>query len=317
MQECCIGHGGSVVPACHSSSPGACHWPSARATPSSSGPQLRAEPCATHAARRVPFFEERTPNLTVCGINCLLKSSALAQRPLCRGRALPVSGPSALCVDLWRSLCRAAPLSRRSVCRAPALSVRGPGGLCVGPRRSLCRGPGALCVGSRRTLCRAPALHQMLRLQTCTALQVCFMAIDFRIINVGYLRAKPSSEPRAAHVPPSLVPLSSSAGLCNSAVLSPPAQSRVPPELRAACHPSGPPAPSAIRCAGPQLRLPLSRSAGPQLRAACHPSNPARSLFPGKNPKPYCLGKNGRGTCLRHAMQLKRRSRACQICFTS
>ena len=27
------------------------------------------------------------------------------------------------------------------------------------------------------------------------------------------------------------------------------------------------------------------------LRSACHPSGPARSLFPGENPKPYCLGE--------------------------
>ena len=63
-----------------------------------------------------------------------------AQRTLCRGPALPVSGPSALSV----------------------LSVSGPRSLCValciGARRSLWSGPGALCVGAR--LLRHLGVHQ-------------------------------------------------------------------------------------------------------------------------------------------------------------
>ena len=47
------------------------------------------------------------------------------------------------------------------------------------------------------------------------------------------------------------------------------------PQLGAACHPSGPQA--------------------PKLNAACPPSSPGRSLFPGENPEPYCLGNNYKG----------------------
>ena len=41
------------------------------------------------------------------------------------------------------------------------------------------------------------------------------------------------------------------------------------------------------------IRMSPIRSAGrgPQLRSACHPSSPVRSLLPGENPKPYCLGE--------------------------
>ena len=70
------------------------------------------------------------------------------------GLALFVLGPGALCVGARRSLgalCRGPTLSR-SLCRASALSVSGPSSLCGG-RRCLCRAR-PLC----RRLCRGPAL---------------------------------------------------------------------------------------------------------------------------------------------------------------
>ena len=51
--------------------------------------------------------------------------------------------------------------AQRSVCRGPALSVSGRGALCVGPRRSLSlsvSGPDSLSLGARSSLCRGPAL---------------------------------------------------------------------------------------------------------------------------------------------------------------
>ena len=74
--------------------------------------------------------------------------------------ALFVSGPGALSIGLRRSLSgRIVSISelgalRRSLCRGPAVSLSGPGALCRGPaRRSLCRG----CVGARHSLRQGPA----------------------------------------------------------------------------------------------------------------------------------------------------------------
>ena len=82
--------------------------------------------------------------------------SVEARRSLCPSPALFVSGPGALCVGVWRSLCRGpAPLPTvavsgpRSLCRGPALSVSEPGALCRGPAISV-SSPCALCVVIRR-----------------------------------------------------------------------------------------------------------------------------------------------------------------------
>ena len=45
-------------------------------------------------------------------------------------------------------------------------------------------------------------------------------------------------------------------------------------------------------CVRVALSVSSLASHGPQLRFVCHPFSPARSLFPGENPKPYCLGEN-------------------------
>ena len=90
------------------------------------------------------------------------------------------------------------------------------------------------------------------------------------------------------------------------------------PQLRSACHLSGPAAPSSDPCSAwprdplrscPQLRsrqpTPIQLRVGPagaspmrprkpQFRSARHLSSPTRSLFPGENPKPYCLGDRRR-----------------------
>ena len=175
-------HPSARVPraACHSSSPGACHWP----------PAPSSEPCATLCH----FLQQRTRNLIVIvwGMSCLLKCSAVCvtpRRSLCRApalsviagpgalcvAALPVSGPDGLCIRARCLLCRFSALcvGRRFLCQGPALSVWGPGA----PRRSLCRvrrsvclhrapklsvsGRSALRVGLRGGVCWAPALHHM------------------------------------------------------------------------------------------------------------------------------------------------------------
>ena len=92
------------------------------------GPQLRAvrhfraacrpsssrasssEPCATHPVRRVPRFQDRTPNINYC---------LAASLTVCVGPRQCV-GPSALCVGRGCSLCR-----------GPGLYVPGPGDSCV------------------------------------------------------------------------------------------------------------------------------------------------------------------------------------------
>ena len=51
---------------------------------------------------------------------------------------------------------------------------------------------------------------------------------------------------------------------------------------------AGPPS-SACQPSDPRPARP-PQPASPQLRSPCHPSSPERSLFPGENPKPYCLG---------------------------
>ena len=276
-------------------------------------------------------------------------------RSLCRGPALSVLGPGALCIR------------PRALCVGPALSVSGPDGFCVGLRRSLCRGPGfvvlcvricvgsrrsrlgPLCIGSRRSLavcvrpqrclCRGSVSGPALRRSLCWApLSVSAPPLS-RCLCVApssgpRVHPQASFDPRATHPPPARIQLrpirthpiprlrSTSAGpqlrsadpratlpVCGlsdpRATVRAPISSpiRVPlirPQLRSACH-AEPPIRSRVRPAchpssptSHQLRSVCHPSgvwsAGPQLRSACHPSSPARSIFPGENPKPYCLG---------------------------
>ena len=163
----------------------------------------------------------------------------------------------------------------RDLCRAPAISRFHPvPPLRAPPVRSVPQVP-SQCAPITRS--RSP---QLLRLgcqrSTC---------------HLSGLQAS-SSDPRATH--PSRE--------ANPASPSPPTPIRVLP-IRS-CHPqpssSGPTGPqlqSSSAChpypsgpAGPPPPIHPCGLADPQLRSACHPSSPARSLFPGENPKPYCLG---------------------------
>ena len=201
------------------------------------------------------------------------------RRSLCRGPALSVSGPGALtlsvlwiCVGPRRSLYRGphSLLSWRSLCRAPALSVSGPGTLSLLgalARRSLCApalsGPGAPCVGPRRFLCLSSALSV-----SSPPLSRCLCRGALCVAGALYFG-----------------PQRNSGGLCirlRRSLRRNPA-SPAGPQLQSVCHPSGPQVPAPIH-------VPPIWSAGPQLRSACHPSSPSRSLCPGENPKPYCLG---------------------------
>ena len=206
-----------------------------------------------------------------------------SRRSLCPAPALSVSGPGAPCVG-----------SRRSLCRGLTVSVSRPVALSVRPRRFLCRGPallvsdsGAHCVRARRSLClcRGPALSPSLCWSQARALCVRprrpsgFAGSQLRSASSSYPRSSgsraPSSHPCATHQ------LGSRA--------THPVHG---PQLRSACRPS------AIRSARPPLSFACPSSdprathpvRGPQLRSACQPSSPARYLFPGENPKPYCLG---------------------------
>ena len=232
------------------------------------------------------------PPRSLCWVPALSRS--LQQAPalsvsgpglFCGGPALSASSPGALCVGCRCSLRRAPALpgalwveARRSLRRASALSlsasgpgalslsvsgsvsapgtllplsVSGPDALCVGP--ALSASPSVLCVGPRRSLCHAPALS----VSGPAALSLSVSALSV-LGPGGPLPALSASSPAALR-----------RSLCRGPALS--VSLCHPPQLGSACHPSGP--------------------AGPQLRSACHPSSPARSLFPGGNLKPYCLGE--------------------------
>ena len=208
------------------------------------------------------------PTLFVSGLGALY---VRARRSVCRGQ-----GPNgALCVGARRCLSQGPALCvgrQRFVsgpgtfCRGPALlaSGRSVPALFVRARRSLCRGaavcvsrPNDLCVGARRFLCRA-SLCVGVRRGDRPALFVSGPPLRGPSSEAG---SGPSSNPRPAR---------------------PPARIRVPPIRHCGTQLRSPPAP---------IRVPL-RPCGPQLESACHPSSPARSLFPGENPRPYCLGEN-------------------------
>ena len=227
---------------------------------------------------------------------------------MCRGPALSMSvpgasmsEPGALCIGVQRSLCRGPALSRRSVLgpgslcigplcslyRAPARSVSGPSlsvsglrALCVGPRRSLHpapalsvsgpgalrvgpeRSPGALCVGPRRSLCPGPALD------LCQA-----PALSRRSLCRAGERWAPA---RSICVGPRACPALSVSGRPRSLCRGPCRVKALSP--RRSLTPIHVP----IHVRGPLTQI---------RRSACHPSSPARSIFPGENPKPYCLGE--------------------------
>ena len=227
---------------------------------------------------------------------------------LCRGPALCpalfVSGPGALCRG---SLCRGPALcvgARRSLCRGPALclsgpaasvrSVSGPGGsLCRGPalaRRVLCRGP-TLCVGAQPSFFVSGPGAASGPDEVSGGVGVCFCQAS--AVSMSLFVSGPNAcraQPRAAH--PFMRPRNSAAPI------------RPPAPHKAAGHPSrlppGPhPAPIPLILPRIALRVPSSdpsatpRATDPAPRAPSshHPSGPARSLFPAKNPKPYCLGE--------------------------
>ena len=203
--------------------------------------------------------------------HCLCRVPALsvwAHRSL-TGLPLPCWGWSPV-VLFQRSLRRGpalfvGPLLSVLVGRWRALSVSGRGGLCVGPRRSLCR-PATLVlfVGLRHSL----AVCFWFRARSSDACSsACHPFKPQRSACLSGPRA-PSSDPRAAHRSPALT---------LSVHPSGPAPPRMQTHtIRRGWHPA-------------PIRVPPSGPAGPQLRSACHQSSLARSRFPGKNPKPYCL----------------------------
>ena len=246
------------------------------------------------------------PALSVSGPDALC---AGPRRSLCRGPALSVSGPGALCVEPRRSLCVGA---RRSLCRGPALSVSGSAALSLFVSRSVSLS--ALCVGARHSLCQAPALS-VSRPDTepvteFPATESAGRAPRHRQRRGPKQRApgpdrEPDTDPdieiERAPGPdtesagPRHRPDTDSAGPRRSRASDQNVHPiRVPPPIACQCIWCRPPAPI------PSLHLACHiRSAGPQFRSACHPSTQARSLFPGENPKPYCLGENKCGSCLK------------------
>ena len=103
-------------------------------------------------------------------------------------------------------------------------------------------------------------------------------------MNRGMPNALPRSSAPALRVPPICPAL--------SAWVVPRARNSGP--LRSACHASGPEPHPLARASVPPIRRsachPSSR--GPPAQIRVPPINLVRSLFPGENPKPYCLGED-------------------------
>ena len=164
----------------------------------------------------------------------------------------------------------AGPLSVSGLCRAPALSdsVSEPRTLCVGLRRSACSGPLlSRCLCSTRVRSSDPCVHPHV------IHPVRPPSIQIRVSLISSVRAQTHSAPALAPFLPSI----QSAGPRS--------------DLRIHVTP--------IQCRDASSRMGGrsepdwmggTRSWGGV--AACHPSSPARSLFPGENPKHYCLGEN-------------------------
>ena len=176
-----------------------------------------------------------------------------------RSPALSVSGPGTLSLSVSGSV--SGPRSPALSVSGAALSVSGPGA--VWPRSSLCRGT-ALSVSGPGTLSLSvsgsvstPALsrHSLCR----GPALLCVGPRHSLALCVG---------PRRSPGAPCVGPLCRRRSLfwkvrrslCRAPALSASEPSQ-PSQLRSACH-------------------------------ACHPSSPSRSVFPGENRKPYCLGKN-------------------------
>ena len=164
---------------------------------------------------------------------------------------------------LWRSFCGA----RRS-------SVPGPGGplsssLCVGPG-ALCVGPGASVEGPRWSLCRS--LRSLCPIHS---------LVPHRMSGLARPQLRPSSDrmpPIWCRAPSAPVPLIRFRGPPRIRLCGNPAPIRVP--LYPVTRDQAP------------IRVPPIRPRAPSSDPRCHPSNLVRSLFPGENPKPYCLGDN-------------------------
>ena len=195
------------------------------------------------------------------------------------GPGVSESGTGALCVCRRFVFGPGALSGPSAFCVGPRRSLFSPGALCVRPRGSV-SGPGALCVGPRRCI--------MFSLQTCTALQVCFLATEVSDLNVD-VSAQVSKTYR--YLVLKYFFAAKLSGLCRSRMplIQPPApgsEARASDTLQAPVYPA--PAPCATN---------------PSSESACHPAttrapaqitHPApRSLIPGENPKPYCLGKIG------------------------
>ena len=201
-----------------------------------------------------------------------------------------VSGPNALCVGARRFVSWPGALrigARRSLCRGLVrhLSVVGRRSL-FGGRRSLCRGP-ALSVGARRrdrrSLCRAPALfvsaRHSLYLAAAISVRVCLEPGLFLYRSLALFGALCRGPTLSYRAPAISVTVCLEPGLFLD-------YARRSPTVRL-CRAAAGPSSRATAARAPS-RVPPIRH---RLRSACHPSSPARSLFPGENPKPYCLGE--------------------------
>ena len=178
-------------------------------------------------------------------------------RSLCRGLALSVSRPGALCQIL--ALCVG----------GPALPVA----LCVGLRHSLCRGPGALFVGPRSG--PATLSHSVSGPANVSLFVGPMPAAQIR----AFIRHPFSPRAPFGSRPPAIRSVGpGAAGLFASFIGAPTpcahpvSRPRVPPmrsHLGSTCHLSGPTGPQRSVC-----------HYGPQVRSACHPSSPQARRVP-------------------------------------
>ena len=174
------------------------------------------------------------------------------------GPALSMSGPGALCVGAPSVV--PPPLSRCPSC-APTLSSLSPGAISLGARRSPCQGSALF-----RDLCRAPPSLSGLRLLFRSSALFSALCVEARR-SVCESRRSLSGSRRSLYWGPAV----SRPTICVSG--------HGAPTLFVRCRRSVCPSP-ATPSSDPRATHP----------PPSHPSNPARSLLPGENPKPYCLG---------------------------
>ena len=266
-----------------------------RAACHQSGPRApSSDPRATHIARHIPFFQERTPNLTAWGITPAQTPNSMGTNTWAEKlQALLLSNCTLRYLVLMavaHMICYQHFISKTSMANA-VRSKSGPCALSVGPRRSLCQGP-RLSVRARVSVSGPGALSSgpgALCRGLCPGPAVLFFTL---CVSGPVSVSGPSAlcvGPRCSLCWGSALSVSGPDGapLCSLAVCVGPSGSSDPRAHLHVIHrvrgPSTQIRVSPIRSAGPQLRS-VRWSCGPQ--PACHFSDPPATFQAPRAPIP-------------------------------